>query len=104
MFKAPLKFENYIGIASNDMGTEKTFTKDAKGSSAITGVTRQHPTLISETISRHIMSEYKIAMRERSGLSTSTEDNNLSVLTFTQYVTTILDYGHILIGFVGRHL
>ena len=63
----------FNGIWS-DMGTEKTIIRDAKGSGGIVGLTRKKPALIRWTLTKHIMSEYTKAMRERSGLSTSAED------------------------------
>ena len=55
-------------------GTENTVTRNAKGRSGIFGLSRNKPTFIRWTWTRHLTREYTKAMRERSGLPTNAVD------------------------------
>ena len=64
---------SFNGIWS-DMGVEKTVIKDSKSNGGIVGLTRKKASLIRWTLTRHITSEYSKAMKNRSGVATSSED------------------------------
>lgn len=83
-FAVKRSLEKFNAVWS-DIGTETTIIRDAKGRSGIVGLTRKQPALIRRSLTRHIMGEYRSAMKDRSRLQTIKSEilPNKSVDVFT---------------------
>lgn len=66
---------SFNGIWS-DMATEKTIIRDAKSDGGIVGLTRKQPALVRWALTRHILGDYSMKMRERCGLHARTDETH----------------------------
>jgi hypothetical protein len=66
---------SFNGIWSN-MGTEKTFIKDSKGSGGIVGITNQKSALVRWTLTRHFISSFSSAMNDRAGITSTSNTSH----------------------------
>ncbi|CAC5381043.1 unnamed protein product [Mytilus coruscus] len=53
----------------SDMATEKSVIKHSKGCDGISGITRQKPTLMRWSLTRHVLADFTSEMKTRSGCS-----------------------------------